>query len=521
MRRAIVVSVMLQAVPACGEGLDPIPAGDGSSGGEPGTGGPAGGDAPAVDDGGDSEGDDGSGGGSDDTGSPEGPPPPWTYGWPIPAGEQVPGDPEAGEWALLHEGYVTCGIPYSLFSLAAPLLGSFASEEPWPGRAGNNADLPYNWTAHVAASGAEIVSLNCLECHVGRFNGELVMGLGKADADFTSSFGDLLGGIPIPTLPLAGLEEMAEMAQRYQTVGDHMVMYTVGTNPADKLALVLGAHRDQATLEWHDEESYPIPDVVLPVDTPPWWRLAKKNGLFYNGMARGDHRGTLMFASSLCTDTLDEAESILAYFNNINAYLRTIEAPKYPFEIDAELAATGEGLFLETCAGCHGTYAPIPDDETFPNLLFPLDVVGTDPLMAAQTAEQPFADWYNGSFYGEVTQLHPDEPFPGYLAPPLDGIWATAPFLHNGSVPTLELLLDSTRRPQYWRRDDYDSASFDQAALGWPWTEVPYAWDDAPAGEQKHVYDTTKLGHWNTGHEFGDHFTDDERRAVLEYLKTI
>ena len=502
---------------ACTSALDPAPGGDDDGSDSTGTPMPVGPDD-GVDD---AASEDAGTGGEDDTGAPVDPTGPWDHGFPIPAGEQVPGDAEAGEWALLHEGYVTCGIPWDLFGLAKPLLGSMASEEPWPGRTGKNAEVPYNWTVHVATSGAEIVSLNCLECHVGRWNGELVMGLGRADADFTANMGEALGGVPIPDLGLPGMAELAEMVERYQVVGEHMVMYTVGTNPADKLAVVLGAHRDAETLAWHDEESYPVPDIVVPVDTPPWWRTAKKNGLFWNGMARGDHRGTMMFASSLCTDSVPEAEAIMAYFNNINAFIRSIEAPVYPLPIDELLAEEGRGLYLQSCAGCHGTYSSDPAEETYPNLLLPLDVIGTDPLIAQQTTEQPFAEWYNGTFYGEVTPLSPDDPFPGYVAPPLDGIWATAPFFHNASVPTLELVLDSTARPARWRRLDYDSTNFDQETGGWPWVEVPYAWEDAPAEERKHVYDTTKLGHWNTGHDFGDHFSPAERRAMIEYLKTL
>jgi hypothetical protein len=115
----------------------------------------------------------------------------------------------------------------------------------------------------------------------------------------------------------------------------------------------------------------------------------------------------------------------------------------------------------------------------------------------------------------------PDDPLVGYTAPPLDAVWATGPFLHNGSVPTIELVLDSAARPASWKRVDYDSANFDEAALGWPFVALDHGWDDAPESERRHVYDTTKLGHWNTGHTFGDALTPDERRAVLEYLKTI
>ena len=460
--------------------------------------------------------------GADETSTGEPPPPTaCSSGVAIAASEQAPGDPAAGYEALLTEGYVTCGIPLPLFDLAVPLLGPFASGEPLPGRTGPNAEVPYNWTVHTTDAGAEIASLNCLECHAGEFNGELIVGLGKADADYTENIGGALAQIPVVPIPIPGLDELTRMAARYQAVGDDIRMLTVGTNPADRLAVVLGSHRDGETLAWQDEPHTPVPEVVLPVDTPPWWHVSKKHGLFFNGMSRGDHRATMLFATSLCTDTVEEATEILSYFDDIRAYLATIEAPTYPFEIDAELAEQGQKVFNRDCACCHGTYDADPASETYPNLLLPLDVIGTDPLLAQEADVQPFADWFNDSWYGEIGPLTPSEPFPGYVAPPLDGIWATAPYLHNASVPTLELVLDSTKRPRYWRRNDYDSTNFDQYAVGWPHTELPYGQEGAPADERKHVYDTTRLGHWNTGHTFGDHLDDSERRAVLEYLKTL
>jgi mono/diheme cytochrome c family protein len=421
----------------------------------------------------------------------------------------------------MNEGYVSCGIPYELFQAARPLLGDFAGLPALPGRTGHNALVPYNWTAHVSASGAEIVSLNCLECHAGSFDGELVIGLGRADVDYTQDLGQLFGGIAVPEIPIPGLDELTRFVQRYQVLGPQIVMYTVGTNPADEVAVILASHRDRDTLAWHDEEALPVPDLVAPVDTPPWWRTKKKNGLFYNGMARGDHRGTMMFASSLCTDSVDEAESILAYFNNVRAFIASIEAPAYPFAIDEQLAGEGLAVFAQNCAGCHGTYGASDDEDTYPNLIFDVDFVGTDPLVASFADASPLISWFNESTYGETTQLVTDDPLVGYTAPPLDGIWATAPFLHNGSVPTLALVLDSAARPEVWKRVDYDSTNFDEDALGWPFVEVGYSWDDAPEGERKLVYDTSKLGHWNTGHTFGDHLSEVERAAVLEYLKTL
>ena len=58
--------------------------------------------------------------------------------------------------------------------------------------------------------------------------------------------------------------------------------------------------------------------------------------------------------------------------------------------------------------------------------------------MAGTELAPHMVEWYNSSFYGEITQMIPNDPYPGYMVPPLDGIWATAPFFHNGSVPDIK-----------------------------------------------------------------------------------
>jgi hypothetical protein len=150
-------------------------------------------------------------------------------------------------------------------------------------------------------------------------------------------------------------------------------------------------------------------------------------------------------------------------------------------------------------------------------------VIGTDSAVALASATEADSavGWFNSSWYGDWAQLMPDDPFPGYMAPPLDGVWATAPFLHNASVPSLELVLDSTARPTYWRRASYDSNDFDQTEIGWRYEVLDHGQDTASEAERKHIYDTTNPAHGNAGHTFGDHLTDAERAAVLEYLKTI
>ena len=107
------------------------------------------------------------------------------------------------------------------------------------------------------------------------------------------------------------------------------------------------------------------------------------------------------------------------------------------------------------------------------------------------------------------------------MAPPLDGIWATAPYLHNGSVPTVELLLDSQSRPTYWTRS-YDSTDYTTDALGWNFQVLEYGHEgESDPVERKKIYDTTLEGYGNGGHVFGDHLSSEDRALVLEYLKTL
>jgi hypothetical protein len=82
-------------------------------------------------------------------------------------------------------------------------------------------------------------------------------------------------------------------------------------------------------------------------------------------------------------------------------------------------------------------------------------------------------------------------------------------------------VLDSRARPARWKRVDLDDTHFDEEAVGWPWALVETPLSDLPPDEQKLVYDTSFFSQSNGGHTFGDALTAKERRAVLEYLKTL
>jgi hypothetical protein len=295
-----------------------------------------------------------------------------------------------------------------------------------------------------------------------------------------------------------------------RSVGPYLLTEVQGVNAAGKLAAVLAAHRDPSTLKWSDKPLVEIPDEVVPTDVPAWWMLKKKNAMFYNGFGRGDFAKFLMASNLLTVSDSSESREVDSHFNDVLAYINSIQPPKYPKAINEQLAAQGQALFNKNCAKCHGTYG---DNSSYPNLLIPASIIETDSALYKSNYSTPqFIEWFNKSWF--TTGNHPAQlvPFPGYIAPPLDGVWITAPYLHNGSVPTLEAVLNSEMRPAYWSRN-FKNPEYDYDNPGWKHTVL-----EKPG---KNTYNTTLPGYGNYGHYFGDKLKDAERKAVIEYLKTL
>jgi hypothetical protein len=434
--------------------------------------------------------------------------------------QQRPGDPAKGYDVLVNESYVPCGIPWSVFKN----LGPAKAEDTLPGRRDRNADIAYTYTAFTTKDGVDLVGSNCLLCHTGRLDGKLVVGLGASDVDFTQSAEEQISRSETVGMFVSDPKERAEWQKwkkRVDTVAPYAVLSTRGLNPADSFTAVLFAHHDPKTLAWSDTPLIDVPPPMdVPVDTPPWWHMKKKTSMFYVGAGRGDHARIMMTASILCTDSVEESRAIDAWFGDVRAYIASIEPPKYPFAIDAALAASGRDVFEKTCSRCHGTYGP---GGSYPNRLVMVEDIGTDSLLAMGSAQfgKPFTEWFEKSFFGETARLEPQK---GYVAPPLDGIWATAPYLHNGSVPNVAALLDSGARPAYWQRVGSDTAlaSYDQTSLGWKTRALAQGKKGVSDPDlAKSIYDSSLPGYSNGGHTYGDALTEGERTAVLEYLKTL
>ncbi|MGH8659199.1 MAG: c-type cytochrome [Gammaproteobacteria bacterium] len=435
---------------------------------------------------------------------------------PVAAEKQRPGDPDAGYRALTSEPIITCGIPYAAYKKTARPP---AKNQLLPGREGVNAELPYDRTYVKKANGAELVVPNCLTCHAGFFNDQLIIGLGNESLDFTGDASAAAEAVGAYVSGEADTAEWKKWADRLAAVSPYTRTNTVGPNPAIDLTWALIAHRDRKTLAWSPKPLLQPPlEYTLPVSMPPWWRMKTKHAMFYTASGRGDHARHMILGSVFCADSVEEARAVDAYAPDIRAYIAALDAPRYPFAVDKTRAQSGRQVFEANCARCHGRHG---ENGTYPNLVIALGEVGTDPALAAAGtagADDRFMRWVNESFYGELGRL---APAPGYNAPPLDGVWATAPYLHNGSVPSLEALLDSPKRPAYWIRS-FQSSDYNQQTLGWSYTHLAYGKRGAKSpDERKRIYDTTLPGYSNKGHIYADALSVGERLQLLEYIKTL
>jgi mono/diheme cytochrome c family protein len=215
----------------------------------------------------------------------------------------------------------------------------------------------------------------------------------------------------------------------------------------------------------------------------------------------------------------------------------------FPNAFNQQLANAGAPIYAQHCANCHGASGK---DFTGQDVGFvtPIDKIGTDPyrlnnyteeLAATQSmiyAEQrkpgpavvsPPQAWAcrtdcDAPDYGDVTEnSYRFKRFcktNGYANLPLDGVWLRAPYLHNGSVPTLwHLLSPAASRPaKFYRGSD----EYDVEKMGFKWNEPK-----APNGIAYFEYDTHVPGNFNTGHEYGTDLSDADKHALIEFLKTF
>lgn len=344
---------------------------------------------------------------------------------------------------------------------------------------------------------------SCFACHGGKVLGRVIPGLPNSHFAMQTLFDE------VRTVKL-----LQGKLDRNDVVGSLFPLSSSnGATNAVMFGVAVTAVRD---LDLNFDTSRPLPKFVHhDMDAPPWWNVKKKKWLYADGSIENDHRALMPFLLSARQNT---AEKVLAWeedFKVIYDWILSLEPPKYPLAIDRELAGKGQAVFNDHCARCHGTYG---SGGKYPNKIVPISEVGTDGArLDALRPEQ--IRWYEKSWLSHYGRKKVNAEPGGYVAPPLDGIWASAPYFHNGSVPTLWHVLHPEHRPRIWRRseDGYDREKIGLDAT--VYNELPA---DARSPAQKRQYfDTRNFGKSAAGHRFPDALSEDEKRAVLEYLKTL
>ncbi|MEX2527236.1 MAG: cytochrome c [Gemmatimonadota bacterium] len=383
-----------------------------------------------------------------------------------------------------------------------------------------------------------LVGFNCATCHTGEYRADVesdptvVLGMGSTTLDLAGFFQFLFAVVDdaryTPEYVLAGMDEREPL------------------DALDRLVYTQVIHRFEEGL---NERRALLGELFVParppfgpgrVDTFNPYKLVQLANEYPDGLSDEEAIGTARYASiwnqapkrdiplnwdgnaprihdrnmgaalgAGATPRLIDLEAV----DRIQSWLETLPPPDWPFEApDPAQVEEGAGIYASYCADCHD-----PGGSQYAQVV-PVEDIGTSPDRV-----NSYTDKLNTLFLemgrGEPWELTQMRKTNGYLNRSLDGLWARAPYLHNGSVPTLmDLLAPEAQRnggePEFW----VGHGVYDPENVGLR-TDVQDV-DGQPA----HVFDVRLRGNSNQGHsgpEYGTELTPDQKRALLAYLTTL
>jgi Cytochrome C oxidase, cbb3-type, subunit III len=251
----------------------------------------------------------------------------------------------------------------------------------------------------------------------------------------------------------------------------------------------------------------PVGDTVGNSDMVPFWNMRPREGMALHWDGLNTHLVEVVRSSSIGDGSTPKTIP-LAALQKLQDWILDLKPPKYPadrFPINATLAAAGKSIYDRDCAECHA----FGGAQT--GKVLSLSKLGTDPNRSEEWRPDA-ADAYNAYAKNYPWGFSGFRATDGYVNVPLDAIWTRAPYLHNGSVPTLRDLLDAPEnRPKVFYRA-YNV--FEPVKVG-------FMSDGPEALASGSRYDTSIRGNSNQGHIWGTALAAKDKDALVEYMKTL
>jgi mono/diheme cytochrome c family protein len=423
----------------------------------------------------------------------------------------------------------TVGIPYELWRVL-PIV--FADKLPnRPGTGYEKLGFLYEGATHKRPVGTSskpghvpLVGFNCATCHVGtiryspkdprqviagmpanqmdlqgyarfltacandpRFNAStLIAAIEKENPDFGWLEGLLYRFIVI-SRARSGILDRAK-ANAWFDARPAFGPGRVDTFNPYKVLLGLGIEKDQ---------------TVGTVDLPSLWNQRVRRGMWLHWDGNNDlveeRNKSAAIGAGATPDSLN-----LASMTRLEEWIMDLKPPAYPADrIDSAKAAKGATAYQRECASCHDIGGSRVGQVT------PIAEVGTD-RERLDSFTKELAAGMNTIGEGKPWKFSHFRKTDGYANMPLDGLWLRAPYLHNGSVPTLRALLFPNERP----------AEFYRAYDVYDWTNVGFVSSGPDAAREGVKFSTAERGNSNVGHLYGTTLDPATKEALLEYLKT-
>ncbi len=398
------------------------------------------------------------------------------------------------------------------------------------------------------------MTFSCATCHAANLFGRTVIGMTNRKEQANEFFHKAAGFFPILDadvfVKLMGADR--NELQRFLITQKHLG--AVGSKTPQVIGLDTSLAQVSMSLARRADDAMATRDVAVEASPRPnlletfvadskpavWWTVKYKtrwlsdgsivegNPIFTNFLWNELGRGTDLDALQ---DWLKQNQQVV---DELTVMVFATDAPRWVDffgvdSLDEAAVKRGEQQFQTRCASCHGTYEKNWSAETKEARLTttrvryhpqtPVLDVGTSPQRAQGMAA--FAESLNkltvSQWMNTVVEVQQ-----GYVPPPLDGVWARYPYLHNQSVPSLcELLGPASARTKvfYMGDDENPETDYDSKCVGLPvGDKVPESWK----ADARRKYDTTIAGLSNQGHDaWVQDLSTDARDDLIEFLKTL